>query len=158
MEPNERHRLQSYYTGLDDDQLGDALAYGPGAYESSEVWKIIAEEAARRGLGVPNQTQLEAHWAAVQAEHDASLPPRLPVGWALYRMMTRLLLALVLFVALKGVVSLTAAEHRQEGWLVHLSTWLAVIGLALAAAWARHRQLAALRERLRGPASSRDAA
>ena len=158
MDASELQRLQSYYTGLDDDRLGDALAYGPDAYASSEVWKIIAEEAARRGLGVPDQAQLEAHWAALQAEYEASLPPRLPVGWAIYGMVTSLIITLVLFAALKALVSLTDPENRQEGWVIQLGTWLAVIGLTLVAAWARHRRFTALRDRLRGRASSQRAA
>ena len=51
------------------------------AYVTPEVWSIISQETSRRGIGVPNQEEIESHREAVRAEQDELQPPRLPWKW-----------------------------------------------------------------------------
>ena len=145
MESGELERLRTRYVGMGDDELVDSVNYGPDAYASSEVWKIIAEEASRRGLAVPTVAQLVERDEVARA---AAAAQRLPWGWSLYIRITRVLLIVL---ALRGltnlVLTLSGADFR-EGWWWDVLENLGLLALVSVATWARHRQIAALAHRM----------
>ena len=152
MEPKELQRLHAHYTSIDDDDLVAALYCGPDAYASSEVWKIIAKEALRRGMVVPTGSQLVEYEAARVAAELADQPPPVPWGWALYILLTRVTLSLLAFYCVIGLAGMFDAAGRREGWQRELSNYVSLLGMVCVVTWARRRQLVALRERLRGRA------
>jgi len=108
-----------------------ALYYGPDAYQSSEVWKIIVEEAGRRGLAVPMLADIREHWVG---EYEAELAKQqrpMPWGWRLY-----IGLALI-------IVPLTMLFDL-------LTNNFAGFGITCVVAWFIYRHVVALRRRYRG--------
>ena len=132
MESRELARLQTHYARMKDDELQMALYYGPDAYRSSEVWKIIVEEAGRRGLAVPTTlADIREHWVA---EYEAELAKQqrpMPWGWRLYIWLTLVILLLIMLFDL--------LIHDFVGF-----------GVVCVVAWLRHRHVVALRKRFRG--------
>jgi hypothetical protein len=157
MEPRELQRLHAHYARMDGDELRVALYHGPDAYVSSKVWKIIVEEGSRRGLTVPTEDELQEHAAAMEAAELASQPPPLPAGWALYLLLSQLVLAFMLMFAVDGLTEWLRASRREER-MDDLYFALGVLGVVALAFWARHRQFVALRKRLRDQGESQDAA
>jgi hypothetical protein len=150
MEPRELGRLQAHYATMNDDDLRVALFYGPDAYMSSEVWKIIAEEAGRRGIAVPTQAELQEHAAAEVAAELAEQPPAVPLGWGLYIGLTRVVLVLIVYFYVEAIVAILNAPDHHEGWQLDLRDDIVALCALCVVAWLRHRHVVAIRERFRG--------
>jgi hypothetical protein len=150
MQAGELERLQNHYARMSGDALHTALYYGPDAYRSSEVWKIIVEAVGRRSMAVPTQADLREHEAAERAAELAEQPPAVPLGWGLYIALTRLILALIVLFFVQTIVAMLYAPDHHEGWELDLRDHLVGFGVVCLVAWAGHRHMIAIRERFRG--------
>ena len=125
MDPRELQRLRALYSTMDDNGLVLALYQGPEAYLTPEVWSIISQEASRRGIGVPNQEEIESHREAVRAEEDALQPPRLPWKWRLYLGSVGWFLMFAGWTSLATIV--VSLVQRPEGWQADLRLSVAIL-------------------------------
>jgi hypothetical protein len=145
MDPLELQRLQTLYREMDDQGLSIALYQGPEAYRAPAVWKIIAEEASRRGIAVPNHEEHEAHWEAERAEAAASEPPPIPLGWRLFIVLVGSPLYLLGWKSLGAIVS--SLVERPDGWLANLRLNTAILACVCVAFLLLRLQIERLRER-----------
>lgn len=124
-DPAELQRIRTLYSTMDDNRLVSALYEGPEAYVTPEVWSIISQEASRRGIGVPNQEEIESHREAVRAEEDVLQPPRLPWKWRLYFGSVGWFLMFAGWKSLETIV--VSLVQRPEGWQADLRLSVAIL-------------------------------
>jgi len=129
MDRSELQRLQMLYREMDDLGFATALHHGPEAYIEPAVWTVITEEAARRGIVVPNKNERDAYWKAIDAEVAAAEPPPLPLRWRVYARIFGTFLVITGIKSCGGIVG--SLVENPNGWLGDLKWNAAILACVL---------------------------
>ena len=58
---NDTSRLRKHYASLSDEDLSRSVNHGRSGYSSAEIWQVVKEAAAARGLAVPDDADSPDH-------------------------------------------------------------------------------------------------